>query len=131
MKVQATSKFSLTAGHSSQLSPGLEGASRRPASQANDTIRLVSESCFGRDQGRAVLPDIDAAALQADDDILGYLLIGFRSGCGRAKRQVSLDCDAIEIFRRDQALGRALQTQKCDLLRAHVYPDISLSNAVD
>src|SRR5882672_4953473 len=75
---------------------------------------------LGSDQSGMVLPDIDAVALQAGDNIFRYLRIGFGSGRGRAKRQVSLDRDAIEIFRRDQALGRAVQTNKCNLLRTHV-----------
>src|SRR6266481_990785 len=56
---------------------------------------------IGRGQSRMVLPDIDAAALQAADDVFRYLVIGFRTRGSRAKRQVSLVRDTIEIFRRD------------------------------
>ncbi len=40
---------------------------------------------LGRDQGRVVLTDIDAMALQSGDDIFRYLAIGFRSRRGRAE----------------------------------------------
>src|SRR5260370_30586428 len=64
---------------------------------------------LGRDQGGTVLTDIDTAALHAGDDISRDLAIGFRSGRGRAKWQVFLDREVIEIFRRDESLGPTVQ----------------------